>query len=270
MATIMFAAPVQDLRTALINGSLGPLNCFPWAIMTGNCLGWTVYGYYTKDPFIVAANLPGLLLSIWLNTGAAKLQYLEVSETVKRQEQARAIRGHWDASSPIEAQESTVASLQEERKVEDTNQTLLFVPQEQALLRVLCVWSIVLVWVGWFSTQNAASTVGIVVNVNLVFFYGAPLQTMRAVITESNSESIHIPTMIMNWCNTSFWIAYGFARRDPVIILPNSIGLLLGIMQGILCALYPRRNEGVVDDLQPLHQSEEEEEATTQEYETSS
>ena len=38
MSTLMYAAPVGDLRAALVEGKLGSLNPLPWAVMTGNCL----------------------------------------------------------------------------------------------------------------------------------------------------------------------------------------------------------------------------------------
>jgi lipid-A-disaccharide synthase-like uncharacterized protein len=41
--------------------------------------------------------------------------------------------------------------------------------------------------------------------------------------------------MVLNWSNTSFWLAYGVARKDPIIVIPNAIGLLFGLMQGLLC-----------------------------------
>lgn len=77
-----------------------------------------------------------------------------------------------------------------------------------------------------------------------VFFYGAPLEAMKRVIRAKSSDAIHTPTMIMSLTNTTFWMAYGFARRDPVIFAPNGIGLLLGIAQGILVCLYPKRRAG--------------------------
>jgi hypothetical protein len=33
-------APVKDVRKAVGNGTLGVLNPTPWAVMTGNCVGW--------------------------------------------------------------------------------------------------------------------------------------------------------------------------------------------------------------------------------------
>jgi hypothetical protein len=45
---------------------------------------------------------------------------------------------------------------------------------------------------------------------------------------------------------------YGFTRRDVLIILPNVMGFSLGVMQGILCFLYPRKAQlPLPDDSSP-------------------
>uniref|UniRef100_A0A7S1Y776 Bidirectional sugar transporter SWEET n=1 Tax=Grammatophora oceanica TaxID=210454 RepID=A0A7S1Y776_9STRA len=235
MSGLMFAAPVFDLRMALQKGSLGCLDPLPWVFMTGNCLGWNAYAYYTSDPFILSANLPGLLLSIWLNSGAAKLQYLARWEEAKERE-AEQREGdesvHSDATSQMER-----------------NELLVAVPQERYLLRMLIGWSIVLVYVGWLGRQAASpgNIVGFIVNINLIFFYGAPLNTIKQVIRDGKSDAIHRPTMFMNWINTSFWVLYGLARRDPVIYVPNATGLALGITQGVLCLYYPSRSNSLAN-----------------------
>jgi hypothetical protein len=46
--------------------------------------------------------------------------------------------------------------------------------------------------------------------------------------------------MVLTNANTSFWLIYGVARRDPVIFAPNAMGLVLGIIMMILCLVYPR------------------------------
>jgi solute carrier family 50 protein (sugar transporter) len=231
-------APVNDLRRSLQEGSLGSLNPFPWTLMTGNCLGWVVYGYYTRDPFIVASNLPGLILSIWLNLGAAKLQYLELMQDEKNNHRdIEPRRTTLDADSAEDPEDLVLQATQNPGPAEQA----VMVPQERALLRMLVFWALVLIYAGWIDpSHHQAQIIGVVVNVNLVFFYGAPLQTMRTVIVQKSSESIHAPTMVMNWFNTSFWLAYGIARKDLIIVLPNAIGLFLGVSQGFLCLLYPR------------------------------
>lgn len=71
---------------------------------------------------------------------------------------------------------------------------------------------------------------------------------MSRVVRSKSSDAIHVPTMVMNWINTTFWMAYGFARADPIIYFPNGIGLLLGILQGVLVCMYPRRRIGEEDE----------------------
>jgi solute carrier family 50 protein (sugar transporter) len=82
--------------------------------------------------------------------------------------------------------------------------------------------------------------VGLAVNVNLVVYYAAPLNVMREVVQSKCSDSIHVPTMVLNWLNTSFWVAYGFAQRDFYIMIPNGCGLFLGLCQGCLCLVFPK------------------------------
>lgn len=266
MSSIMFAAPVNDLRHALANGRLGYLNPFPFAMMSGNCLGWLIYGYFVRDPFLIAANLPGFILSIWLNMGAAKLQYLEIKESQKSSVLERHdVMERWNAHRVSEEDterlfppqsDARLGSLvsRQRRQEESEGVTLLqessnqpeesveITPQETLFLRVLVFWAIVLVYASWFYPQNSdpAPLVGFIVNLNLIAFYGAPLKTIRNVIAEENSASIHKDTMIMNWINTTFWIGYGSARRDLVVVIPNAIGLSLGMAQGVLCLLYSR------------------------------
>ncbi len=188
--------------------------------------GWTAYAYYTKDPFILASNIPGILVSAWLNLGAAKLQYHGFREVSTLEGMAA---GH-------------------------AGKRFVMVPQEVLLLRILLLWLVILVCVGWLGLTigHQITIIGILVNINLLFFYGAPLQTIKEVISEGSSASIHRPLMRMNWLNTSFWILYGFvARNDPVIYGPNAIGLLFGLIQGVLCCMYPGR-EDLNLDTEPL------------------
>jgi hypothetical protein len=125
--------------------------------MTGNCLGWVVYAYYTKDPFVLGSNVPGLILSFWLNSGAAKLQYFELTTALK-------------ASG-----ESTTA-----------NEEIVTVPQESLLMRILIAWGIIVVWVGWLQTSYSPGLiVGICVNINLGKYSclckGASLRKLRSL-----------------------------------------------------------------------------------------
>ena len=254
---------------------LALLLLFSFAYLSFSCLyNIQQYGYYDhQDPFLIASNIPGFLTSLWLNFGAAKLQYLHAledhaeMEQIAAQEAAEAALSQHDAALArassshnhtddhndddreiaveleeplLMADESSVASsrMEEEGSV---FAKFTMVPQERNLSRVLLFWAAIILFCrfGAPNRADAKTLVGLVVNVNLVFFYGAPLQTMRTVVTTGNSASIHRPTLYMNWACSSFWTLYGVTQLDPVILFPNAIGLSLGVAQGILAAMYP-------------------------------
>jgi len=218
VSTALYAAPVNSLAAALKRRSLGVLNPTPWGIMTGNCFGWLVYAYYSRDPFVLASNIPGMIVSLWLNFGASKLQYYNFMESESR----------------IESNDGNDRSAE---------RTLLFTPQDKLMLGVLSSWIAIVVCVSWLGIGygHEKEIIGIIVNINLLFFYGSPLQTLKTVLVEKSSDSIHTPTMVLNCANAGFWAAYGLAISNPVIYGPNCIGLFLGLSQATLCCMY-RKN----------------------------
>lgn len=251
-------APIIDLRQALQVGSLGELNPVPWVFMTGNCLGWCAYAYYTGDPFVLAANLPGLLLSLWLNQGAIKLQYLELKtrsssstlslplspepiignhsidldgENENNDFQDDAIIRNYGTSSNVDL-DNPISNGDRRTMMSSSSSSeqLIFVSQEVKLYRILLVWCGILLWVGWIapllatsnssnlvtdiaSREDAAEIVGWLVNVNLIFFYGAPLTSILQVLQTRRSSSIHRPTMYMSSLNATFWTGYGTSMQ---------------------------------------------------------
>eukprot|EP00814_Leptocylindrus_danicus_P014632 CAMPEP_0116021584 /NCGR_PEP_ID=MMETSP0321-20121206/10480_1 /TAXON_ID=163516 /ORGANISM="Leptocylindrus danicus var. danicus, Strain B650" /LENGTH=184 /DNA_ID=CAMNT_0003492495 /DNA_START=200 /DNA_END=754 /DNA_ORIENTATION=+ len=106
----------------------------------------------------------------------------------------------------------------------------------------------VVLWIVTFSSVSFApinidtvqAVVGIVVNLNLVFFYGGPLSTIVTVMKTQNSISIHRRTLFMNTANATFWTAYAISIVDYYIMIPNGLGVLLGIVQVFLVIIFPR------------------------------
>ena len=92
---------------------------------------------------LVAANLPGLVLSIWLNSGAAKLQCFELAALTRRQQQQQhPTREEWNASPLpflVEFTKELPDSVHDDRIMEDPSDESLVVvvPQERPLLRIL-------------------------------------------------------------------------------------------------------------------------------------
>jgi hypothetical protein len=60
------------------------------------------------------------------------------------------------------------------------------------------------------------------------------------VLKTKNSSTIHIPTIFTNTANGVFWAAYGVAILDPFIAVPNALGAGLGVIQHLLCMMFPR------------------------------
>ena len=260
----MFSAPYRDLQRAIDRGHIGDLNPTPWAFMLGNCFGWVVYSALKQNLFIFWANAPGFVLSVYLNLGAVKLLYqshhateirksfvtfFQQEESIKRSSQ------EWQTENVEEAAETTTTSTPRATDWTTvvwnvTSQTTPApAPHEKLVLCIVIIWTAcisLLVFAQSFDTNTRELIVGLVVNLNLVFFYGAPLSTIYTVLTQGNSSSIHIRTMVTNTLNGTFWTAYGIAVLDPFIYAPNGLGALLGSIQVVLIALYPRKPNQLV------------------------
>lgn len=117
---------------------------------------------------------------------------------------------------------------------------------ELGLLTISTIWLIIITIISFtkqFSHNTNELIVGFAVNVNVMFFYGAPLSTIFIVLSTYESSSIHRPTMILNTINGTFWCIYGIATTDWFLTIPNGLGTLSGIVQIILCLLFPRKEE---------------------------
>jgi solute carrier family 50 protein (sugar transporter) len=320
MATIMFASPLVDLQKAVHHGDIGKLNPTPWAFMLGNCFGWLTYGILVGNLWIFFTNIPGFLISIWLNFGAVKLLYqrhhsnemtrciLKVLLDHERKmllNYAASLEGAKDenqsyqqlSSSPtcvttkvihhpeeeedeyVEEDEDLV--LNEKKKqlqvnsenqqscsstygatadivdlriqpVVEWSKMLLDVtsqkspapaPHEKLVLLIATIWVLcisIIFLVPSITPKTREYVVASLVNLNLVFFYGAPLSTIYEVIRERSSSSIHVPTMIANTLSSLFWAAYGVAVMDLFVAVPNGLGSFFGVSQIILYFYFPR------------------------------
>lgn len=205
--------------------------------MTGNCIGWTGYSFVVHDYFILLSNGPGIFISLWLNFGAAKLQHLE-------HEKKRL------SSAPFE-ETNNMNSIPDNNTENNNknNQVKVWTFNEKYLILILTVWLIIFASLSFLQESQTvkADVIGILVNCNLVIFLSSPLSSIVKVIRTKNSISIHIPTCILCILNSSFWVAYGIAIFDPFVIVPNLLGLIMGIIQAALICLYPPSDSSVIE-----------------------
>ena len=269
------------MREAVRKGTLGPLNPTPWAVMTGNCIGWVTYSYLINNLFVFFANAPGLILSVWLNMAAAKLQYSDriskdmrasFVELLDRNRQSfrmprgrRLDIGGTDAEKENDDEENGINDASGNDVDGTTNNIHSFANLKQMALDITIqkaeapaphekiVVGVVTFWVSvisllYFLQLNISQwkyVIGIITNINTCMFYGAPLSTIYTVIKQRDSSSIHRPTMILNTSNAVFWVAFGIGVMDWIILIPNGLGAILGFIQMFLRLVVPARTSSV-------------------------
>ena len=212
----MFYAPYKDVQKAIARGALLDLNPLPWAFMLGNCAAWVLYSILTRNFFVFVGNLPGFFLATWFNLAASKLRYRE----------------QFTMTAPAPAPAPVTSPKQYSAPNHD-----------YWVMATVAAWMAIVSVVGFGDDITADSKqliVGVCANLNLSFFYGAPLSTIFKVIREQNTATIHVLTMITNTANGIFWGVYGLAVMDYYIFVPNGLGAFLGFIQLALCMVLPR------------------------------
>lgn len=266
LSCFMFLSPVADLGKAMRMGKIGHLPTLPWAVGLANCWGWTLYGYLVQNVFIMLSNVPGLFLSIYLNHGAIKLQYYALwKEHMELKTQKRfdnpTFKTDYESIDPQQDKESdnqSYSSLLTAASSDTVLQKSGLVDQERIIYPLLLFWFLTSVFVGWFApkTETTAAVVGVTCNINLVFFYGVPIQVLHRVIKSRDAAIIHRPTLCMTTCNAGFWMVYGLEIGNPVIWVPNSLGFGLGVAQTVALLVYPTKRmpsaKVIADQVQSL------------------
>lgn len=83
IANTMFFSGLPEVLEKRKLGSLGDFNPMPMPIIFGNCFGWLTYSLLTHDPFVAAANAPGLLLAVFYVLSAVKLADAESARRIE-------------------------------------------------------------------------------------------------------------------------------------------------------------------------------------------
>jgi len=112
---------------------------------------------------------------------------------------------------------------------------------EKVVVAIVTIWVAIVTIICFVDLEMSRKEfiVGIAVNFNLLFFYGAPLSTILTVLKTRDSSSIHRSTMFMNTVNAIFWTAFAFGTFDYFIMVPNGIGAILGFIQMVLRLIVP-------------------------------
>src|SRR5690349_15416819 len=79
---------------------------------------------------------------------------------------------------------------------------------------------------GLFSPQ----IVGYVAMVGSVTMFGSPLVALKSIIQKEDSSVLSLPNVVMTVVVSTAWTLYGLTIGDFCVILPNALGILIGII----------------------------------------
>lgn len=84
LANAMFFSGLPEVLEKKRAGSLGDFNPMPMPIILGNTFGWLAYSLLTHDPYVAAANAPGLLLSSWYVMTTVRMADADTARKIER------------------------------------------------------------------------------------------------------------------------------------------------------------------------------------------
>lgn len=141
---------------------------------------------------ISVANAPGVIIAVWLNLSAAKLQYYdELTRALEQRNDMNELGVEKTNLSSVFYSKAYLVVRKDDVTPTCTintdgynTQKVLVMPSlprhDQIVLFMVLLWSSVLSVVGFWpmTKDNQQTVVGIIVNLNLVFFYGGELNIM--------------------------------------------------------------------------------------------
>jgi len=88
----------------------------------------------------------------------------------------------------------------------------------------------------------AAPAIGLVGAASCVVLLASPLSTVKTVFETKSTSSMVFSICFASFWNSLSWVAYGaILAKNPLIIVPNALGLVATIMQLSLFVLFPAK-----------------------------
>lgn len=110
---------------------------------------------------------------------------------------------------------------------------------EETKREIFLVAGLVLILATYFLLNNAAYPLGMIGVCLSVILMGSPLATLRTVVEEKSTNSLPVATSVTTFLNALSWSAYGIIEaKDPIVYIPNLIGLFLASIQLSLYFIY--------------------------------
>jgi solute carrier family 50 protein (sugar transporter) len=96
--------------------------------------------------------------------------------------------------------------------------------------------------------HTAATIIGNIGIAFCILMFASPLVAMKTVIQTKSAESIPLPLTLASIACCFSWAVTGLKKmRDPVVYVPNLIGLVFGLVQLALKLVYGNGNNSAKD-----------------------
>lgn len=111
--------------------------------------------------------------------------------------------------------------------------------RKSAITLITYILSIGAIYILSNSKSQLNFNLGILCSTLSVIMFGSPLIQIQNVIKEGNSESIILPLAITSMLCSFFWSTYGFLISNNFVLVPNTIGFILSMVQLTVKFSYP-------------------------------
>ena len=84
LSNALYFSPLPAVRSAARSGTLGSLNVLPQALMVHSTIAWMCYAFAVPNGFIVASNLPGVIVAVYFIATTMPLMPRDEHHPIKR------------------------------------------------------------------------------------------------------------------------------------------------------------------------------------------
>jgi solute carrier family 50 (sugar transporter) len=197
---ILLSAPITTIRGLAAAGDVGAVTCTYYTIQLLNCTSWVVYGLLVQAYAVTVSNVWGMLVAAFCSIHY--LRILRLSEAV--------------GNNPFANHTNS------QRRV------------AMMMALIVCLLLLVIYLLATAGRPATADIVGTFSGATGVLMLTAPLERIRHII-RTKSAAVLSPS-ITSWgvINRATWACYAILAHDPFILVPNSIGLLVGVVSAAL------------------------------------
>ncbi|OQR96274.1 hypothetical protein ACHHYP_16282 [Achlya hypogyna] len=107
------------------------------------------------------------------------------------------------------------------------------------LLLGFCFYALLLHGASVKSTQEAKMIVGVPGNIVMILTAVSPMSKLPDIIRRKDASCLPTGMSVMNAVAGAVWTLYGIMLSDMVVIFPNVISTVVGIVQVLLLVKYP-------------------------------